>query len=353
MKRNKIFLIVGLLFVAVLVFLGIRNTYSATDRKYMITFNRLERNEILQICYTGADGKLDRSTCYGATSVDFYGLCYEWQSGRSKITRDEILNLTITNDMDLYCVPKQSFLGWTYVPKCFKCGEEYFWQIGGGGDTTPNHPEYGFPRTNVDSKTCVVVADITEKDKCKATPPENACYICDGKYTWTNNPGTNCQKQDNITSESYCKAPENACYICDGKYTWTNNPGTNCQKQDNITSESYCKAPENACYICDGKYTWTNNPGTNCQKQNNITSESYCKAPEVKKDNCYVCDGEFYWTDNAPSNNCILKEEIKDIANCRIVNPQTGNIAIFMVWVIGISSIIYAVVYFKGLKNEE
>ena len=319
MKRNKIFLIVGLLFVAVLVFLGIRNTYSATDRKYMITFNRLERNEILQICYTGADGKLDRSTCYGATSVNFDKLCYEWQSGRNKITSNEILNLTITNDMDLYCVAGQSYLDnkWTYVPKCFKCGEEYFWQIGGGGDTTPNHPEYGFPRTNVDSKTCVVVADITEKDKCKATPPENACYICDGKYTWTNNPGTNCQKQDNITSESYCKAPENACYICDGKYTWTNNPGTNCQKQDNITSESYCK------------------------------------APEVKKDNCYVCDGEFYWTDNAPSNNCILKEEIKDIANCRIVNPQTGNIAIFMVWVIGISSIIYAVVYFKGLKNEE
>ena len=317
MKRNKIFLIVGLLFVAVLVFLGIRNTYSATDRKYMITFNRLERNEILQICYTGADGKLDRSTCYGATSVDFYGLCYEWQSGRSKITRDEILNLTITNDMDLYCVQGHSYVGWTYVPKCFKCGEEYFWQIGGGGDTTPNHPEYGFPRTNVDSKTCVVVADITEKDKCKATPPENACYICDGKYTWTN------------------------------------NPGTSCQKQNNITSENYCKAPENACYICDGKYTWTNNPGSSCQKQNNITSESYCKAPEVKKDNCYVCDGEFYWTDNAPSNNCILKEEIKDIANCRIVNPQTGNIAIFMVWVIGISSIIYAVVYFKRLKNEE
>ena len=319
MKRNKIFLIVGLLFVAVLVFLGIRNTYSATDRKYMITFNRLERNEILQICYTGADGKLDINTCYGATSVNFDKLCYEWQSGRNKITSNEILNLTITNDMDLYCVAGQSYLDnkWTYVPKCFKCGEKYFWQIGGGGDTTPNHPEYGFPRTNVDSKTCVVVADITEKDKCKATPPENACYICDGKYTWTN------------------------------------NPGTNCQKQNNITSESYCKAPENACYICDGKYTWTNNPGTNCQKQNNITSESYCKAPEVKKDNCYVCNGEFYWTDNAPSNSCILKEEIKDIANCRIVNPQTGNIAIFMVWVIGISSIIYAVVYFKGLKNEE
>ena len=319
MKRNKIFLIVGLLFVAVLVFLGIRNTYSATDRKYMITFNRLERNEILQICYTGADGKLDINTCYGATSVNFDKLCYEWQSGRNKITSNEILNLTITNDMDLYCVAGQSYLDnkWTYVPKCFKCGEKYFWQIGGGGDTTPNHPEYGFPRTNVDSKTCVVVADITEKDKCKATPPENACYICDGKYTWTN------------------------------------NPGANCQKQNNITSESYCKAPENACYICDGKYTWTNNPGTNCQKQNNITSESYCKTPEVKKDNCYVCDGEFYWTDNAPSNNCILKEEIKDIANCRIVNPQTGNIAIFMVWVIGMSSIIYAVVYFKGLKNEE
>ena len=55
MKRNKIFLIVGLLFVAVLVFLGIRNTYSATDGRYMITFNRFERNEILQICYTGAD----------------------------------------------------------------------------------------------------------------------------------------------------------------------------------------------------------------------------------------------------------------------------------------------------------
>ena len=318
MKRNKIFLIVGLLFVAVLVFLGIRNTYSATDGKYMITFNRLERNEILQICYTGADGKLDINTCYGATSVNFDKLCYEWQSGRNKITSNEILNLTITNDMDLYCVAGQSYLdnNWTYVPKCFKCGEKYFWQIGGGGDTTPNNPNYGFPRTNVDSKTCVVVADITEKDKC-TTPPENACYICDGKYTWTNNPGTNCQKQDNITSESYCKAPENACYICDGKYTWTNNPGTSCQKQDNITSESYCK------------------------------------APEVKKDNCYVCDGEFYWTDNAPSNNCILKEEIKDIANCRIVNPQTGNIAIFMVWVIGISSIIYAVVYFKGLKNEE
>ena len=316
MKRNKIFLIVGLLFVAVLVFLGIRNTYSATDKRYMITFNRLERNEILQICYTGADGKLDRSTCYGATSVDFYGLCYEWQSGRSKITRDEILNLTITNDMDLYCVPKQSFLGWTYVPKCFKCGEEYFWQIGGGGDTTPNHPEYGFPRTNVDSKTCVVVADITEKDKCKATPPESACYICDGKYTWTN------------------------------------NPGSSCQKQTNITSESYCKAPESACYICDGKYTWTNNPGSGCQKQTNITSESYCKAPEVKKDNCYVCDGEFYWTDNAPSNNCILKEEIKDVANCRIVNPQTGNIAIFIIWVIGIASVVYAIVYFKELKME-
>ena len=318
MKRNKIFLIVGLLFVAVLVFLGIRNTYSATDRKYMITFNRLERNEILQICYTGADGKLDINTCYGATSVNFDKLCYEWQSGRNKITSNEILNLTITNDMDLYCVAGQSYLDnkWTYVPKCFKCGEKYFWQIGGGGDTTPNNPNYGFPRTNVDSKTCVVVADITEKDKC-TTPPENACYICDGKYTWTN------------------------------------NPGTSCQKQDNITSESYCKAPENACYICDGKYTWTNNPGTNCQKQNNITSESYCKTSEVKKDNCYVCDGEFYWTDNAPSNNCILKEEIKDIANCRIVNPQTGNIAIFMVWVIGISSIIYAVVYFKGLKNEE
>ena len=315
MKRNKILLVVGLLFIAVLVFLGVRNTYSATDKRYMITFNRLERNEILQICYTGADGKLDVSTCYGATSVNFDKLCYEWQSGRNKITSDEILNLTITNDMDLYCVQGHSYVGWTYVPKCFKCGEEYFWQIGGGGDTTPNHPEYGFPRTNVDSKTCVVVADITEESKCNTSP-------------------------------------ESACYICDGKYTWTNNPGSSCQKQDNITSENYCKAPESACYICNGKYTWTNSPGTGCQKQTNITSESYCKAPEVKKDNCYVCDGEFYWTDNAPSNNCILKEEIKDVANCRIVNPQTGNIAIFIIWVIGIASVVYAIVYFKELKME-
>lgn len=281
MKRNKVLLVVGLLFIAVFVFLGVRNTYSATDKRYMITFNRLERNEILQICYTGADGKLDKSTCYGATSVGYDGLCYEWQSGSSKLTNEEISNLTITNDMDLYCVPKHSYIGWTYVPKCFKCGEQYFWQIGGGGDTTPNHPEYGFPRTNVDSKTCVVVADITEKDKCKATPPENACYICDGKYTWTNN------------------------------------------------------------------------PGSNCQKQNNITSENYCKAPEVKKDNCYVCDGEFYWTDSAPSDNCILKEEIKDVANCRIVNPQTGSIAVFIIWVIGIVSVVYAVVYFKEIKNED
>ena len=279
-KRNKIFLIVGSFFVAVLVFLGIRNTYSATDGRYMITFNRFERNEILQICYTGAEGKLDRSTCYGATSVNFDKLCREWQSGRNKITSNEILNLTITNDMDLHCVAGKSYLNWTYVPKCFKCGEKYFWQIGGGGDATPNHPEYGFPRTNVDSKTCVVVADITEKDKCKVTPPGNACYICDGKYTWTNNPGSSCQKQDNITSESYCK------------------------------------------------------------------------APEVKKDSCYVCDGEFYWTDNAPSNNCVLKEEIKDIANCRIVNPQTGSIAIFMVWVIALGALVYSFFYFKQSRFE-
>lgn len=278
MSKNKILLVVVLLLGGIFIFFGVKNTYSVGEQ-YMITFNRYEKNEVLQICKTGTNGKIDNSTCYGATSVGYSGICYEWQSGRTKYTNDELAKLTITSNMDLYCVQGQSYTNWSYVAKCFKCGEQYFWQIGGGGDTTPNHPEFGFPRTNVDSKTCVVVADITEKDKCKAEPPKAACYVCDGKYTWTNNPGTNCTKQENIESENYCK------------------------------------------------------------------------APEVKEKKCYVCDGEFRWTDD-PNSNCTVKEEIKDEANCKIVNPPTGSIAIFIIWIIGIFSVVYAVVYFKELKNS-
>lgn len=129
-----------------------------------------------------------------------------------------------------------------------------------------------------------LVTSITDKDSCKKTEGDYACYKNDsGDYKWTNQAPDGYTKVTTAKSAVECAPPENeACYLHGNEYVWGKySRVTGYIFIENITEKSACKAPEtDACYKdSKGNYVW--GKYGNDSKYTlvpSVTSKDQCKA---------------------------------------------------------------------------
>lgn len=344
-------------------------TYAA--KPYTIVFNQYEDTRVLKTCYTDENGKLDED-CISTISA----ICERW-SLESKITSGghtqtnqiystDFANMTFTENKNYYCVSKSSFGG--YKVGCYVCKDDETiikWKSNSKSDSECSSGyKFDQSKTDLGEASCAV----------------NSCYYCSDNSNimeWRNN-GIGDTKCPNgyfpiDKSQSECKIIE-SCYECkDNKnfMKWDNNGNAdvNCSSGyvANNKTKNECKPIDpKACYECkDDKnlMEWRNNgeADNKCSSGyvTNNKSESECK-PIVPK-TCYVCNGNsnlMKWDDNGKGDsNCPLGYTAENIsqAQCKpkqevTENPPTGNILMFIVWVIGLGAICYSVYYYKNFK---
>ena len=124
------------------------------------------------------------------------------------------------------------------------------------------------------------------------------------------------------------------------------------------------------CYVCNSdsnimKWHANGNSDNECSagytKSSTILTEDKCVT--IIPDSCYVCSSDnniMKWDNNGdsdnkcsagyisinkPKNECVTKHNTDD-------NPKTGNILIFIVYIIGLSTICYSLYYYKNLKEN-
>ena len=164
------------------------------------------------------------------------------------------------------------------------------------------------------------------------------------------------------------------CYVCKDdpnimKWKFNTNSDADCSsgytKSSTITQEDLCVSiVPDSCYVCNSDNNvmkWDNNGDSdnNCSSGYSPIDKSQNECKTIIPDSCYVCNNDNnvmkwdnngnsddkcssgYTSVNRPQNQCVIVE-----------NPKTGNILIFIVWILGLGSICYALYYFKGLKTN-
>lgn len=159
------------------------------------------------------------------------------------------------------------------------------------------------------------------------------------------------------------------CYICNNdsnimKWKFNSNADDDCSSgytKDTSINEENCKSiVPDSCYICKSDSNimkWDNNgdADNNCSsgyKEDKTINNSQCKT--ITPSYCYVCRNNsniMKWgTDSSSDPNCssgytpVAKSETECVP---VENPKTGNILIFFVWILGLTSLCYSIYYFK------
>lgn len=163
------------------------------------------------------------------------------------------------------------------------------------------------------------------------------------------------------------------CYVCKADENimhWSSHADGNSAcpggyyKSSTITVEDKCvTVVPDACYVCKNDKNvmkWDNNGDSdkNCSSGYESTDKIQSECVTIIPDACYVCKGNsnvMKWKNNGDSDSdCSSGYSSTDIPKnqCVIIeNPKTGNILIFIVWILGIASICYAGYYYKWLKK--
>lgn len=139
-----------------------------------------------------------------------------------------------------------------------------------------------------------------------------------------------------------------------------------------VANSSLPTADSIGCYVCKNnsnimKWHTNNNADSNCSAGYNFVNKSESECITIVQDSCYVCKNNSnimkwdtngnadsncssgYNSINKPKSECItIVPEEKET----IENPETGKIMIYFVWIIGVSSICYAIYYYKSIKNN-
>ena len=281
---------------------------------HTIVFNRYEDTEVMNKCETDVNGKLT-SDCVTEISK----ICTKWSpqskqdgSQSEQIPSADFANMTFTKDEDYYCVALSSL---QYNTGCYECKTDnsivHWAASGAANDACPA----GYTKTN---KTI---------DECKVY----ACYECSNnnkimKWHYTGLSDDACPAGYNKTTKTQeeCKYVEpDSCYVCKNNTNimkWDNNG-----EADSECSSGYDPDPRN---------------------------QNECKT--IIPDACYICkdnDNVFSWKNNdSADNNCSAGYNKTDLpkSECKpVTNPPTGDITIFLVWVLGIGCLVYSMVYLK------
>lgn len=299
--------------VAVLV--ALNDTYAMDT--HTVTFNRYEDTEVMDKCETDVNGKLDADCITQISKV-----CSKWSPQSQKdgpqteqIPSSEFANMIFGSDAEYYCVSGSSG---NYNIGCYECLADntiVHWAASGEGNSAcPG----GYKKIHENIDNCKVYA----------------CYECIGnknymEWRYSALSDDNCPSGYNRTTKTQaeCKpiVPEQ-CYVCKNNNNvmkWSNNGNadSNCSTGYNPDprSQNECRSViPSACYVCKNDkniYSW----------KNNGNADSSCSSGYNKTD--------------LPQSECKP-----------IVNPPTGNIAIFFVWVLGIGCLAYSLYYYRNVK---
>lgn len=138
-----------------------------------------------------------------------------------------------------------------------------------------------------------------------------------------------------------------------------------------VAGSSLPTAKEVGCYECNDnknimKWDTNGNSDSNCSSGYKKTNKSEAECVTVIPESCYVCNSDsniMKWDNNGDSDSdCSLGYSSidKPRSECKTVvpevpeNPQTGDILIYIVWIIGLGTLGYSLVYYgKMLKNKK
>lgn len=322
-RNNKTICLVLAIFLLVFtsVIITLNNTYAI--KTHTVIFNRYEDTEVMVTCETDVNGKLN-ADCITQIS----DICGKWSlnsmndgAQTNKITSSEFANMVFTEDKEYYCVAGTSG---SYNMGCYVCKNDSTIMHWASSSSSTTECPGGY------SKSTTIIAE----EKCKVY----ACYEC--------------SNDANIMKWHYNGISDDNC---PGGYTKTTK------------TQSECKpVVPNACYECkDDKnvMVWKNNSlaDSNCSSgyvKNNKT-QTECKT--IVPDACYVCQKDsniLKWDNNGKadskcSSGYYMSNSITSKKECiPIKNPPTGDIAMFLVWLIGLGCCGYSFYFFKKTINN-
>ena len=161
------------------------------------------------------------------------------------------------------------------------------------------------------------------------------------------------------------KKENSFCWLCNGQYSWGLESDNKDCKLTYITSESSCK----------GNYSPTPIPSPTSSKPSSSSSKpsSSSSSSNDRGEGCYKNKdtGEYKWLEKDPEVNSQNKlyEKVDDSKCDSIpessssvpkpsssenitVNPQTGEIAMFLIWILGFGAAGYSVWYYIKSRKE-
>lgn len=316
-KKNA--LVISVVAVITVVCFGVtlvvlNDTYAMDT--HTITFNRYQDTEVMDKCETDVNGKLE------ADCITQIGrICSEWspQSQKDGVQTERIpsadfANMVFNQDAEYYCVSLSSQEG--YDTGCYECKADksiVHWAASGAGNSAcPG----GYKKIHENMENCKVYA----------------CYEC--------------SSDKNIMKWHYTGLSDDTCPAGYNKTTKT---------------QEECKpiVPD-SCYVCKSDKNvmkWDNNgeADKNCSSGYDPDPRSQNECKTIIPKACYICknnDNVLTWKNNGdPDNNCSAGYNKTDIpeSECKPVeNPKTGDITIFLVWVLGIGCLVYSLYYFKN-----
>lgn len=159
------------------------------------------------------------------------------------------------------------------------------------------------------------------------------------------------------------------CYICDNnsnimKWKFNDDADDDCSsgyyKDTSINEENCVSVIPDSCYVCNADNNvmkWDNNGDSDnkCSSGYSKVDKPQSECVTIVPNACYVCrnDSNIMKWDNNPNGDSKCSSGYTPVAKAEnecvpVENPKTGNIVIFFVWVLGLTTLCYSIYYFKN-----
>ena len=188
-----------------------------------------------------------------------------------------------------------------------------------------------------------------------------------GTYTYGKN--SSCSAISSVTSKATCEAQH--CYQCGssqgGTYIWgyglNYSNASNCTIYSAAKDKAACDAAKNGQTDnrCTGKdsagrnYVAYSGMPTSWTKSscNAMVKDGYCHVWDDTNNCCGVTAGNWCRSGGGGGGGTVPEPDPEpDPDNNVSKNPGTGEITIFIMWVLGLATIVYSIWYFKRIREN-
>ena len=166
--------------------------------------------------------------------------------------------------------------------------------------------------------------------------------IATGKYTCVAD--CECGDGEDCTDEE--KSEQSMCWVCDGKYSW----GLETSMKSDCSTYYYSSNSE---ANCKGTPTYVPTPGpvpSNPSVPSSSPSTPGKSSSKPVNSSSKPANSSSNPNESSkPVNSSNPSSSFKNVEE----NPKTGEITIFVIWILCLSSIAYSVYYFRNVKKED